>query len=101
MGHQRERHHSFTSASNSLMSRCLLRWPDERLSPPFKPCERYLTGFSSNPRFLTVLTSNCATMHKLPGAQNFSDVPGKPMGVVKVQVLRTDTPNRQPLAHQC
>ena len=31
----------------------------------------------SNLRFLTVLTSSCTIMHKLPSAQNFSDVQGK------------------------
>ena len=38
-------------------------------------------GFSFNPRMLTVLTSDCITMHKLPGAQNFSDVQGKPIAL--------------------
>src|SRR6266850_1452696 len=61
------------------MRRCLLRRQDERLLRTLRHQWKPLLAFSFNLRFLTVLTSSCTIMHKLPSAQNFSDVQGKPM----------------------
>jgi len=57
-------------------------------------------------RFLTVLTSGCATMRKLPGAQNFSKAPKKPTagvlseGTVTVsRSIATETRTIWPASH--
>jgi hypothetical protein len=41
-----------------------------------------MPGFSFNLRLLTVITSAYTTTRKLSGAQNFSDVSGKPVAVI-------------------
>src|ERR1700704_900142 len=79
MHHQGERYFSFTPSTNSLMRRCLLRWQDERLFPPFRPCERSLTRFSSNLHFLRAITNAYSIRAEFSGAGNFSKSPKKPM----------------------
>ena len=81
MSHESEKSLSFTPSTNPWMRRCLLRRPDERLYPPFRPWERYLTGFSFNLRFLTVITSAYLVRIKLSSARNFSESPKKPLVV--------------------
>ena len=61
-----------------------LLWPEARVVSPqifqelLDVSEGTFARRSSIVRFLTVITSAYTTMRKLPGAQNFSDVPGKP-----------------------
>src|SRR5262249_44190306 len=78
MSYQSERCLSFTPSTNPLMRRCLVRWQAERLFPPCKPRERGITGFSSNLRFLRVITSAYFVRAKLSSARNFSKSSKKP-----------------------